>query len=124
VCKAHCDSRNDVAYAMWMRDAFTARLTDVLRHVQPPPGIRIADLRRRLSDAAWSTLSTNGLHPSDEGNRMIARFVAAYIPSRDAPHVTVAGRFDRLRHHRGETRSATSEPNPFARSPQDPRYTY
>jgi len=124
VCKAHCDSRNDVAYAMWMRDAFTARLADVLRQVQTPRGIHVADLRRRLSDAAWSTLSTNGLHPSDEGNRMIARFVAAYIPSRDAPHVTVAGRFDRRRHHRGETRSATSEPNPFARKPQDPRYTY
>jgi len=124
VCKAHCDSRNDVAYAMWMRDAFTGRLADVLRRVDTPRGIRVADLRRRLSDAAWARLSTNGLHPSEEGNRMIARFVAAYIPTRGAPDVTVARHHDRQPRRGDETRSARSEPNPFARRPQDPRYTY
>jgi hypothetical protein len=55
---------------------------------------------------------------------MIARFVAAYIPSRDAPHVTVAPPHDRPHDRRDATRSATSESNPFARRPQDPRYTY
>ena len=135
VCKANCDSRNEIAYAMWMRDAFTGRLADVLRHTRTPRNVRIADLRSRLSDASWSTLSTNGLHPSTEGNRMIARFVAAYMPPRTKPRTVEARRDERRRGdtrprdetrrhepNRRSTRSATSDANPFARQPLDPRY--
>jgi lysophospholipase L1-like esterase len=116
VCNADCLARND-ANAAWLRDAVTGKLANELRRVRTPHGIRIADLRSRLSDTAWSTLSTDGVHPSVEGNRMIARFVAAYIGH--SPTVRIA-----KKHRTASAREAkrTDEPSPFARNPQDRRY--
>lgn len=130
VCKAHCDSQNEVAYAMWMRDAFTGRLADALRRVRTPRGIRIADLRRRMSDAAWSTLSSDGLHPSEEGNRMIARFVAAHIGGgtrRTATAPPTTGRAAAEPPHLAARRGMDVDPDPFVRRPEasrSPRRTY
>jgi lysophospholipase L1-like esterase len=134
VCKADCDTLNEVAYKMWTRDAFTAKLADVLRRSQPIRGVRVADLRRRVSDSVWERLSTDGLHPSPEGNRMIARFVSAYISHKGtgtqrasteqrSTGVSVAGgrRSTQRRDQRREARR-DDEANPFARKPLDHRY--
>jgi lysophospholipase L1-like esterase len=145
VCKGDCDAQNDVAHATWMRDAFTDRLADDLRRARTPRGMRIADLRRKLSDAAWATLSTDGVHPSAEGNRMIARFVSAYIgryprarmAAGRAPAATANERATSADAATPRARSAakarppaaarrearrTDERSPFARKPQDRRY--
>ena len=119
VCKADCDTRNEVAYGMWTRDAFTGSLADVLRKSQPVRGVKVADLRRKLPDPVWERFSSDGLHPSDEGNRMIARFVSAYL-SRGG---TRQARTERGRPATREAKRAPDdEQNPFARKPQDHRY--
>ena len=139
VCKADCDTMNEVAYNMWTRDAFTAKLADVLRQSQPVRGVRVADLRRRISDGAWARMSTDGLHPSPEANRMIARYISAYISHRgtqrarserrstelgssgEQPPAAVRATRER-RPAQGREARRDDEANPFARKPLDHRY--
>jgi lysophospholipase L1-like esterase len=84
-CNAGCEARHDVAFATTMRHAFTARVADELLRARLPAGVRVANLRGRFTDASWLSLSLDGLHPSAEGNRIIAEFVAARIPKSESP---------------------------------------
>jgi lysophospholipase L1-like esterase len=70
-----CRENHELEYATALRHAFTGRIADELLRARPPIGVRVADLRGRLTDASCEALS--------EGNRIIADFVAKRIPKRD-----------------------------------------
>lgn len=124
VCNSACEARHDVAFATTMRDAFTERVADELLHARPPAGTRVANLRGRFTVASWEALSLDGLHPSAEGNRVIAEFVAARIPKagnartakRDAPREAAREPAPEPTHE--PAREPAHEPDPFVRRPQ------
>jgi len=90
VCDAACEARPGAAFSMAVRQAFTERVAEELRHTRPPPGIRIADLRGTFTEASWAEASRDGLHPSDAGVRRVAELVAAQIPRTGAAATRVA----------------------------------
>lgn len=109
-CKEFCQPQAQLAFAMAVRDAFTGRVAEELLSARPPAGVRVADLRGAFSDASWDALSTEGLHPSAEGNVVIAKFVAARIAKRSAARVA-------KRSAAREPQPSASEPDPFVRRP-------
>jgi len=123
VCQTACQARPETAFAMAVRQAFTARVAEELLHTHPPPGVRIADLRGKFSEASWADDSSDGLHPSGTGIRRVAELVAAQIPrasaSRTAPSPPTASRPGSSR----TTTSQASEADPFVRQPQRPHRT-
>ena len=115
VCDAACEARHDLAFTTTMRHAFTARVADELLRARPPTGVRVANLRGRLTEASWQGLSLDGLHPSAEGNRVIAEFVAARIPKAESRR---AAKPDTRRE---AVPAPAPEPDPFVRrSPGGP----
>ncbi|HEY2388852.1 MAG TPA: SGNH/GDSL hydrolase family protein [Candidatus Binatia bacterium] len=90
VCDAACAERPERAFQMAVRQAFTGRVAEELRHTRPPPGIRIVDLRGKFTEASWSDASRDGLHPSDTGVGRVADLVAAQIPRPGAAATRVA----------------------------------
>jgi lysophospholipase L1-like esterase len=115
VCTGSCATKHAAAFATAVRDAFTARVAEELRHTHPPAGVRVADLRGRFTDASWEALSLDGLHPSAEGDRIIAAFVAAHIPRPRA-----AGDTSKARAARDTSKARVApDTSPFARHPLD-----
>lgn len=112
VCGAACEERHDVAFDLTMRNAFTARVAATLRRTRLPPGVRVADLRAKLPEASWESLSFDGLHPTFEGNRTIAQFVAAHLQEKRSAAVRQAPK------RQVTKRAAVDEPDPFLRSPE------
>ena len=112
-CEDACEARHDVAFTMAMRQAFTKGVADELLHTRLPTGVRVANLRRRLTDASWASSSVDGLHPSPNGNRVIADFVAAHIPKPGGPR---AAKRPTRRQVAGE--AAPSEPRPPEAAPK------
>jgi lysophospholipase L1-like esterase len=95
-----CENPDELAYATAVRHAFSERIAEELLRARPATGVRIADLRGRLTPASCDALSGDGLQLSTDGNRIVADFVAKRIPRRETPR---------------------PEPHPFARRPQTGR---
>src|SRR5690242_6707805 len=72
VCDAACEARPGAAFSAAVRQAFTDRVAEELRHMRPPAGVRIVDLRGKFTAASWAEASRDGLHPSDAGIRRVA----------------------------------------------------
>lgn len=117
VCDAACEGRHDVAFTTTMRDAFTERVAAELLHIRPPTGVRVANLRGKFTAASWQAVSLDGLHPTAEGNRVIAGFVAALIPKAGIPREVAISRPAKRDPPPEAARTPTAEPDPFVRQP-------
>ncbi len=121
VCSPLCQEHSDLAFAMAVRDAFTARVAEGLRRARRPAGVRIADLRRAFTPDSWAALSVEGLHPSPKGNAVIARFVAAQIERPSAARRLTGERADGGGGTTEPRQATPAEPDPFVRRPHGAR---